>query len=242
MNGPIDIAFDFRTDTPGFPKRDPDAVSPTLRKYHMILWSKPLPSGKPFTLKDTTPWAYLHHKSDLGEFFLSSDTTNSSYKQVGHIQNIRNKIPENEMCQFRTLMYSIGNMVLFPGRKVNGKWTINQARGCYRNTIGDRFDLTLECIRRYYKNESSPMTDTLTRYADFFELFGDFRGYVDFFMLNDLVNDDCSSVSFYLPFTDFGHQSPYPDSVEAFQAYMRGATKYMTARNNRIQEYAKKLG
>lgn len=36
----IDTAFDFRTDTP--PGRDPDSHSPTLRRYHQLLWSKPL--------------------------------------------------------------------------------------------------------------------------------------------------------------------------------------------------------
>jgi hypothetical protein len=240
MKSPIDINFDFRTDTPE--DGDPDALSPRLRSYHKLLWSKPLPNGKPFNLSDTTRGAYLHHKSDLGEFFLSSDTTNSSYMQVGHIQGIRSQIPEDEMSCFRTLMYSIGNMILFPGRKVDGKWTINQARGCYRATIGDRFDLTLECIRRHYHHEPSPLADTLKRYADFFMLFDDFRGYVDFFLLHDLVNDDCSSVTFFLPFFDFGHQSPYPSSVDNFKSYMEGATKYMTARNNRIYEYARGIG
>lgn len=37
----IDITFDFRRDA----IKDPDIDSPTLRHYHMLLWSKPLPSG-----------------------------------------------------------------------------------------------------------------------------------------------------------------------------------------------------
>ena len=48
----IDITFDFRTDTP--PGKDPDARSPTLRRYHKLLWSKPLPNGMMFDLDDTT--------------------------------------------------------------------------------------------------------------------------------------------------------------------------------------------
>lgn len=71
LAGAIDITFDFRSDTA--PGRDPDAVSPTLRKYHQLLWSKPLPSGAPFELDATFPHTYLHHLSELGEFFLSSD-------------------------------------------------------------------------------------------------------------------------------------------------------------------------
>jgi hypothetical protein len=64
----IDITFDFRSDTPGYgrPRADPDASSPTLRRYHQLLWSKQLPSGTPFMLDVTTPGAYLHHLSELG--------------------------------------------------------------------------------------------------------------------------------------------------------------------------------
>jgi len=66
----IDTGFDFRDDSFG---KDPDQVSPTLRKYHKLLWSKPLPGGRQFELDDTTPGVYLHHTSELGEFFLLQD-------------------------------------------------------------------------------------------------------------------------------------------------------------------------
>jgi len=67
MSTQIDIDFDFYSDTP--PNKDPDSYSPTLRSYHKLLWSKSLPSGAEFKLVDTTPYVYLHHKSELGEFF-----------------------------------------------------------------------------------------------------------------------------------------------------------------------------
>jgi hypothetical protein len=59
----IDITFDFRSDTP--PGKDPDARSPTLRRYHQLLWSKPLPSDAPFELDVATPGVYLHPRSEL---------------------------------------------------------------------------------------------------------------------------------------------------------------------------------
>ena len=40
----IDTSFDVRTDSRG---KDPDTWSPTLCRYHQLLWSKPLPSGVP---------------------------------------------------------------------------------------------------------------------------------------------------------------------------------------------------
>ena len=68
----IDTSLDFRTDASG---RDPDAFSATLRRYHQLLWSRHLPGGAMFDLDTTTSGAYLHHRSDLGEFFLASDTS-----------------------------------------------------------------------------------------------------------------------------------------------------------------------
>ena len=80
--------------------------------------------------------------------------------------------------------------MVFPGNRLDGKLTINGARGLNRK-IADRFDLTLECIRRHYLGQPSPLGETLARYRDFLALFEDFRGYVEFFMLQDLVSDDC---------------------------------------------------
>jgi|SRR5215469_7271039 len=72
----IDTSFDFRTDASG---KDPDAYSPTLRLYHKLLWSKALPSGQLFDLDDTVRGMYLHHGSELGEFFLSSDSVMATF-------------------------------------------------------------------------------------------------------------------------------------------------------------------
>ena len=43
----IDTKFNFCSDARD---GDPDRTSPTLRKYHKILWNKPLPNGKTFDL------------------------------------------------------------------------------------------------------------------------------------------------------------------------------------------------
>ena len=53
----IDITFDFQKDTP--PGKDPDAFSPTLSRYHKLLWSKPLPSGVVFELDVTAPPPFI---------------------------------------------------------------------------------------------------------------------------------------------------------------------------------------
>jgi hypothetical protein len=75
---------------------------------------------------------------------------------------------------------TLGGYLIFPNNQVNRKHTIDQARGVLRLT-DDRFDLTLECIRRFYVGEPSPLAEVLNRYASGFELFEMFKGYVDFF-------------------------------------------------------------
>ena len=50
--------------------------------------------------------------------------------------------------------------MVFPGNRIDGKYTINVARGLNKK-IADRMDLTLECIRRHYLGEDSPLRDVL---------------------------------------------------------------------------------
>jgi uncharacterized protein DUF6994 len=231
----IDVTFDFRSDTPGYgllPRADPDASSPTLRTYHRLLWSKPLPGGGPFMLDVTTPGVYLHHLSALGEFRLSSDAVIATLrKKLARIIDI----PEEELEEFDRIGYTIGAMMIWPSSKVGGWMTINQARGLDRS-IADRFDLTLECIRRYYLGDPSPtgvLARALARYPEFFALFGDFAGFVDFFLLQDLVDEATCTVKFFTPFEDFA-TSPLPGTLDAYRSYRERAIEFIESRNRRI--------
>jgi len=231
----IDTTFNFQSDTP--PGRDPDAGSLTLRRYHRFLWSKPLPSGFHFELDDSRLGVYLHHRSELGEFWLSSDSIIASFARYRDpiVLRVVEQVPADAVESFRNLGYTMGGMLIFPCNQVSGKHTINCARGL-NSKIRDRFDLTLECIRRHYKNEGSPLEETLQRYIDFFGLFGSFRGYVEFFLLQDLVDPDFSSVRFFLPFDDFC-SSPFPSSKECYLAYMQRNIEFIESRNLRILAY-----
>lgn len=223
----IDITFDFRRDTPE--GRDPDRYSKTLRRYHKLLWSRRLPGGELFELDDATPGRYLYHRSALGEFSLSSDAVIPTFRWVRHIKEL---IPDEGLKAFNAIGYTIGGMMVFPSNPIDGKWTINQARGCTR-PIGDRFDLTLECIRRHYSGSESPLTSVLARYARFFDLFRDFRGYVEFFFLQDLVATDFSAVEISVPFDNF-RGSPIPVDAHEHNSYRGTSIAFIEARNARI--------
>lgn len=229
----IDTTFDFRSDTPK--DRDPDALSPTLRQYHQFLWSKPLPGGMPFEL-DAKSRVYLHHKSALGEFFLTSDSVIPTFRKEARLAAIFDLIGAEERDVFIRTTYTIGGMMVFPGNTIGRAMTINGARGCHPR-IKDRFDHTVECIRRHYRQEGSPLQDVLGRYTDFFGLFGDFRGYVEFFLLQDLVTEDCREVRFFTPFTNF-RPYPLPSSVDEYKDYRRNAEAFVEARNQRIALWA----
>lgn len=105
MSMVIDTSFDFRTDAGG---RDADAYSPTLRKYHKLLWSKALPCGRRFDLTDTVSGVYLHHSSDVGKFFLCSDSIMHTYTRWTSLKHITGLFPEEENEAFRTIAYTIG--------------------------------------------------------------------------------------------------------------------------------------
>ena len=212
----IDTSFDFRTDASG---KDPDAYSPTLRQYHKRLWSKALPSGQRFDLDDAVRGVYLHHKSEVGEFVLCSDTVIPSFTRWVSMRRITGLFAEEENEAFRTIGYTIGVMMVFPGNRIDRKMTVNGARGCNRK-IADRFDLTLECIRPHYLVQRSPLGETLARYREFFALFENFKGYVEFFMLQDLVTKDCSEVRFFMPFDDFNLPA-VPTDRDTYNEYRR---------------------
>lgn len=216
---------------------DPDATSPTLRRYHKLLWSKSLPNGDLFILRDDNPGYYLYHSSALGDFSLGSDAITHSYKNQINKKWLTTQIPKESQELFDHGS-TIGAYLVFPNNQVDRKHTINQARGILR-LIDDRFDLTLECIRRFYISEPSPLAETLARYAAFFGLFETFDGYVQFFLLNDLV-DENGSVKFYLPFDDFQSPPQFRD-VDDYLIYKRGVESFINSRSRRIEAYSMQL-
>lgn len=225
----IDTSFDVRTDAAG---KDPDSHSPTLRRYHQLLWSKQLPNGRHFHLDDSVQGIYLHHRSELGEFFLSSDSVIPSFTRWKRLGHIIEQFPEEQNEAFRSIGYTIGGMMVFPGNRIDGKNTINGERG-FNGKISDRLDLTLECVRRHYLLQDSPLADTLSRYREFFALFEDFKGYVDFFMLQDLVTEDYATIKFFMPFDDF-NTPPVPRDRDAYVEYRHRSIGFVEARNHRI--------
>ena len=229
----IDIDFNFFSEVKE--GQDPDSKSPTLRNYHKLLWSKPLPSGKVFELKDNPPELskkYLYHKSELGYFVLGSDAITHSYRNHKRKKHITEQIPD-EVNDLFIQGGNIASYIIFPKNKVNNGQTINMARGV-NSLIDDRFDLTLECIKRFYKNLSSPLYNALLKYKNFFDLFESFENYVEFFLLQDLIDSKKSSIKFYMPFDDFKTRPSF-NTVEDYISYKSKVLEFNISRKGRIK-------
>jgi len=228
----FDVDYDHRLDSKG---NDPDTHSPTLKSQHQMLWTKPLPNGTIFELQPE-PGKYLVHNSDLGQFHLSSDTISHSLRDQKRMKFLIDQIPAAELDEFQSIGSVIGARILFPGNRIDGQATINAARG-FSSKINDRFDLSLECIRLHYLGNSNPLQTTFSLYSEFFRLFENFEGYVQFFLLQDLVNEDCTEVKFFLPHDSSFKGSPRPDSVDSYMQYKKNTIDFVKARNRRIQSW-----
>ena len=132
--------------------------------------------------------------------------------------------------------YTIGGMVIFPQHP----GSMNQNRGT-NSKISDRWDLTLDCIRRYYEGVDSPLYKTIERDKDFFDLFIDFKGYVDFFFLQDCVSSDYSKVDIWCGDASF-EKSGLPETVDDYFTFIEKEHVFLTKRNQRIMAYCQKTG
>ena len=227
----IDASYDFRNDVR--PNNDPDIHSEKLKLYHKILWSKPLPSGEDFLLDYSITGKYLSSKSSVGEFELSSDSITHSYIGVKRMNSITKLVNDVDRNKILKTFYTIGGFIIFPSNKIDNKQTINGSRG-FNSRIVDRFDLTLECIRRFYLGIESPLYETFSRYKDFFQLFDDFQGYAEFFLLQDIVTDDFSEVKFFLPFDDSFPSQPLPKDLNDYLIYIKNTNNFVVNRGNRM--------
>lgn len=75
-----------------------------------------------------------------------------------------------------------------------------------------------------------------SRYPEFFELFGDFRGYVDFWLLQDLVSSDYDAVRFLLPFDEF--ETVVARDVAEFDRYRVASLAFCAARGEQMVRWA----
>lgn len=242
----IDVNFDFTSDTPGYwdgywdrndgiggcGSRDPDAYSRTLQAYQIELYSRRLPNGENMTLSagdepGVMTWNGIRYSSDS---ILASFRYKNNREQIGEVYERLDNY-KTYFEDFTRRSYTIAGEIIFPRH-----WhSINQERGTSRY-IRDRWDLTLECIRRYYRGEVSPLHDTLCKDKGFFDLFVDFRGYINYFFLNDCVSSDYDSVNIWTENFDLGEDA-LPVSIDEYFRFIDNEMDFLENRKARIHKY-----
>jgi hypothetical protein len=130
--------------------------------------------------------------------------------------------------------YRMAGFIVFPVHPQS----LNQLRGW---RLRDRFDLTLECIRRHYAREPHPLADVMTQDAGFFGLFGSgvtgFVRYVEFFHLQWLVPDGS------VRWLDDSAATPdldaprLPARIDSYRAYLDNVAAFTNDRTERIRAW-----
>jgi len=230
----VDVYNTFLDDTPY--GKDPDKDSKLCQTYHKLVWSRQLPNGEYMDLECGKNGSYLVWKN----FDFGSDSIIASFRWDNNqelINEVKSKVPNYEqwMKDYSRKDYTIGGVMIFPKRPMG----INPARGM-NQYIKDRFDLTLECIRRYYNNEDSPLYNVLLKDKEFFDLFVNFKGFVDYFFLNDLVTNDYQHIKFLIGNGEFV-KNPIPKTFDEYMAWMNRQQEFLEARNKRIKEYIESI-
>lgn len=189
---PIDPDLDFAGHYDG--GGDPDQSSERLSLWHRAICSLPVAGVPPLQLDLTYDYAYglLMRTQDGASFRLGSDGIIHTYSTAPWLRRFAPDVAAEAVADrhdFFRVASTIGGYLLFPrnGPGQSGP-SINQARGVHPQ-IADRFDLTLECIRRHYPDPTieSPLAERLAYYGGFFAIFGDFDTYLRFFLLEDMV-------------------------------------------------------
>ncbi|MEI6665641.1 MAG: hypothetical protein WCL53_05755 [Chloroflexota bacterium] len=234
--------------------RDPDETCKRLYQWHQMLWGRTVHGVAPFQLEVAYRGRFELNliTADGKRFRLGSDGIVNTWTSPGWARRYAfgsDLVAEiaADTDDFYRIASTIGGYIVFPLNSPDQAGnTINQARGVHP-LIADRFDLTLECIRRHYaerdsadlvRDEDNPLRDRLACYGDFFGLFADFDTYVRFFLLDDLLTPDRRAVRSLLSGNPLNSFAPpaLAATPEQYAEFRRNSIAFVMGRNARIRQ------
>lgn len=242
----IDLDYNFLRDKKGFPLDtfqvyprlggwDMDSKSPTLKLYHSILWSRETPSGAVVQLEPEAKasgylsWNNHSFGSDQIMVTLRYKNLSSFFEDI--------LIPESpdfdeRMRDFIILSGTMPGIMLWP-KHAN---SMNQVRGT-NVYIRDRFDLTLKCIQLYYNNSNhfNPIAWQLEEDKWFYDLFVSFQGFIEFFFLQDLIDED-GDIKYFHDFSGF-IKNPVPKTTKEYWSFIDNQKVFLEKRRQRMKNY-----
>jgi len=225
----IDVNYQFHICKNGNEKFDIDLQCREIYDYHKVLWQRKLPNGKMlhFEIRKNRGGYYLFEMNSKIRF--GSDSILHTYRNYskGKIKNLIKEFNQNDLNQFYEKLTTIGGYIIFP-KHMN---SLNQRRGNH-SLVADRFDITLDSIRKYYRGEKIdyPLRNDLEKDREFFSWFIDFESYVSFFYLDDLVDKKSRRILF------FSEDKPLPTSKASYLIYKANVLSFLEKRNRRIHK------
>ncbi len=204
---------------------------------------------------------YWHWKRMKTLMLEIQDDKDNLSKEISQLKNrlATLKVKENDRCfnnkfsLYKTFIWyylqyanTIGGFIVFP-RTYN---SINVKRA--RSPIRDRFDLTLECIRRayqyddFYRSDANPLFGISKEDKEFFKMFGTFQNYAKFFCLDESyddkhnwVNETGQVLNLFdnqpLDNWDFNKDDALP-TADNWWTFYRNIMNRLDARNEQIKE------
>lgn len=97
---------------------------------------------------------------------------------------------------------------------------------------GSQRSTSKQRARRHYSGRDSPLREALARYAEFFDLFETFDGYVSSWLLDGLVAG--GEIGFFHPFPDFATPA-VPKTLDDYVRYVEASNAFVAARDERIR-------
>ena len=229
--------------------QDADKLSHELKQYHLTIWNaRGIELGLFECFDDAKNRIIIVGQGkeiivtpdSITNIFWTSGRKFAGEMEKAIIARYRQEDAEIEAMRrayVEKIDYTIGSSLVFPVAS-NGhpiRASMNAARGL-NYSVHDRMDLTLECIKRFYEGQTEgyPLIKTLNKSKDFFDLFKGFRQYVDFFFLNDLVDENYNIVGFNPPVS---FNTPFPLTREDYKKYLQDNLTFIKKRNERIDAW-----
>lgn len=175
--------------------KDPDKVSKKLYEYQKRIWSRKLPNEE---------MCNINVNKNGGEYYLNfnigKDTIRVGSDYIGPSATgaFKKKIDSDKVGEYILNCRTIGGHIFWP--KCRG--SINQKKAY----VNDRMDITLCELKDYYLKPnydnclySKPLRNAFSRQKKWLQKFGNFEGFVDFFLLKGSFVDENYNVIMFAP-------------------------------------------
>ena len=243
--------------------KDPDSGSDLLQEIYSLLWDKNQCNGIKYCTKaekimgDTlnsvqTTFDEMYKCYEKKEHKKQRGKNNVSIKYmltryfcgIEEYKDDFSSVCEcEEFLDFLKTYHTLGNFMPVP-------YGCNAPRGTGK--LKDYWDLTLKCIKEYYKTEESKWAEKIvgkkykTNYAEWLDIFGDWKTFIKGNYLEDFVDDEGEPLELWEGHFKnwengkYSAESALPKTQDECKEYFKNAADHIEKRTVRMLEVLKR--